>query len=75
MKRRDWRAPFAPVTLGEYALTWLSRRHDLKATTADVYSGLLDRHVLADPIAKVRLRDLDTERIAKWNARVRKMPG
>ena len=40
--------------------------------TVDLYSGLLDRHVLADPIAKVRLHDLDTERIAKWNARVRK---
>ena len=75
MKRGDWRAPSATVTLGEYALTWLSRRHDLKATTADLYSGLLDRRVLTDPIAKVRLRDLETERIAKWNARARKMPG
>ena len=72
IKAGDWRAPSATVTLGEYAQAWLSRRHDLKATTADLYSGLLDRHVLADPIAKVRLHDLDTERIAKWNARVRR---
>ena len=73
IKAGTWRAPSATVTLGEYAQAWLSRRHDLKATTADLYSGLLDRHVLADLISRVRLRDLDSERIAKWNARVRKV--
>jgi integrase len=72
VKRGGWRAPSATVTLGEYARTWLARRHDLKATTTDLYTGLLDRHLLADPIAKTRLRELDSERVAKWNARVRK---
>lgn len=55
----------APMTLGDYAESWLKRR-DLKARTRDHYRTLLDRFILPHfghrPIADIRPTD-----VADWH--------
>ncbi len=44
-------------TFGDYATTWLAQRADLRPRTAELYEGLLNRHLLphlgAVPLARL----------------------
>lgn len=66
------RGPFLdPVasteTFGEYATTWLAHRADLRPRTAELYDGLLNRHLLPH-LGDVPLNRLAPAAVRRWHA-------
>lgn len=60
--------PVAGVeTFGEYATTWLAQRADLRPRTAELYEGLLNRHLLPY-LASVPLARLTPATVRRWHA-------
>src|SRR5579872_7317098 len=58
LAQRDWTDPaLGRITFGEYALSWLESRTDLKPKTRHQYQSLLNLHVLPTwrtvPLAKI----------------------
>lgn len=54
-------------TFGEYAATWLAQRADLRPRTAELYEGLLNRHLLPH-LATVPLARLTPALVRRWHA-------
>ena len=50
------------ATLGDYAQTVMaSWSHDLAEKTVDRYQGIIDNHILNDPISKLPLPDISEQ--------------
>jgi hypothetical protein len=54
-------------TFTDYATTWLAQRADLRPRTADLYEGLLNRHLLPH-LATVPLAQLTPAVVRRWHA-------
>ena len=54
-------------TFGHYATTWLAQRADLRPRTAELYQGLLSRHLLPH-LATVPLARLTPAMVRRWHA-------
>lgn len=54
-------------TFGDYATTWLAQRADLRPRTAELYEGLLNRHLLPH-LATVTLAQLTPAVVRRWHA-------
>jgi integrase len=54
-------------TFGDYATTWLAQRADLRPRTAELYEGLLGRHLLPY-LADVALARLTPAMVRRWHA-------
>jgi len=54
-------------TFGEYSTTWLAQRADLRPRTAELYEGLLKRHLLPH-IGAVPLARLTPAAVRRWHA-------
>ena len=54
-------------TFGDYATTWLAQRADLRPRTAELYEGLLNRHLLPH-LATVPLARLTPAVVRRWHA-------
>ena len=62
------------VTLEAYANQWLADRTDLAQRTAELYKGVLDRHVLPT-LGKVEIGALAPSAVRSWNSKLtRKYP-
>lgn len=61
----------ARITVKEYGNAWLSRRHDLAESTAELYRSLFDRHI-EPTFGAVRLRALSPSDVRTWNAKLSK---
>lgn len=61
------RAAAATLTFGEYAAAWLAGRADLRPRTAELYQGLLNRH-LVPQFGTVALTRLSTTLVRQWYA-------
>lgn len=60
-------AAASTLTFGEYAAAWLAGRADLRPRTAELYQGLLNRHL--DPqLGVVPLTRLSTTLVRQWYA-------
>src|SRR3954451_13127376 len=57
----------AAETFGDYATTWLAQRADLRPRTAELYQGLLTRHLLPH-LATVPLARLTPAMVRRWHA-------
>lgn len=70
--RGGWLDPAAStMTFGEYAAAWMAGRADLRPRTAELYQGLLNRH-LAPQLGAVPLTRLSTTLVRQWyTARLR----
>ena len=65
-----WIAPSAGMeTFGDYATAWLDRCQHLRPRTRELYSYLLDRHVLPT-FRDVTLADMTIGRIRSWQGRL-----
>ena len=65
-----WISPSAGTeTFGDYATSWLDRRQHLRPRTRELYSYLLDRHVLPT-FRNVTLADMTIARIRSWQGRL-----
>ncbi len=68
MDRGGWQsAEAATTTFGDYASDWLAERADLRPRTAELYRGLLDRHLLPT-FGAVPLTRLSTSLVRRWYA-------
>jgi len=74
--RGMWLAPAAPaeivaapLTLADYAQTWLSQR-DLKPRTAEHYRALLDGLILPTSLAKMELGAITADDVRAWYAKL-----
>lgn len=68
LDRGSYVDPVASIeTFGEYATTWLVHRADLRPRTAELYDGLLNRHLLPD-LGTVPLRRLTPAAVRRWHA-------
>lgn len=54
-------------TFGDYATTWLAQRADLRPRTAELYAGLLNRHLLPH-LASVPLARLTPATVRRWHS-------
>lgn len=59
----------ARITVKEYDNAWLSRRHDLAESTAELYRSLFDRHI-EPTFGAVRLGTLSPSDVRTWNAKL-----
>src|SRR4051794_28430422 len=57
----------AAETFGDYATTWLAQRADLRPRTAELYQGLLTRHLLPH-LATVPLARITPAMVRRWHA-------
>ena len=70
MDRGDWLDPAAAKqTFAEYATAWLTDRADLRPRTAELYRGLLNRHLIPH-LGDVPLSQ-PVARLDSWQARYR----
>ena len=61
-------APHATaLTLTVYAETWL-RQQELKDRTREHYRKLLDHHILNSKLARLRLKDMNSDDVREWYA-------
>ncbi|MDA8264667.1 MAG: tyrosine-type recombinase/integrase [Actinomycetota bacterium] len=61
----------AKITVTEYAKNWLAGRHDLAESTKDLYSWLLDRHILPT-FGASSLGAISPSAVRTWRARIAK---
>jgi hypothetical protein len=54
-------------TLGDYPTTWLAQRADLRPRTAELYQGLLNRHLIPH-LGTVPLAHLAPAVVRRWHA-------
>ena len=72
LRRGTWIDPsLGSVTLSEYASSWLEGRHNLAVRTRELYTYLLDRHILPE-LGQVALRELTTADVRTWNGNAAK---
>lgn len=57
----------AKQPFGEYATAWLAERADLRPRTAELYRGLLDRHLIPH-LGEVPLSQLSPSVVRQWHA-------
>ena len=68
MDRGDWIDPtVAKQTFAEYATAWLTDRADLRPRTAELYRGLLNRHLIPH-LGDVPLGNLSPSVVRQWHA-------
>ena len=68
MHRGDWLDPaVAKQTFGEYATAWLADRGDLRPRTAELYRGLMNRHLIPQ-LGDVPLSRLSPAVVRQWHA-------
>ncbi|MEU4235054.1 tyrosine-type recombinase/integrase [Nonomuraea sp. NPDC026600] len=66
----DWTDPDrGKVELGEYARTWIKERPGLRPKTVELYTWLLDRHIMPT-LGGVTVGKLTTPMIRAWRARL-----
>ncbi len=64
------------ATLSDYAQTLMaSWSHDLAENTVDRYQGIIDNHILNDPISKLSLPDISEQDVRDWKERLWAKPG
>jgi integrase len=64
------------ATLGDYAQTVMaSWSHDLAEKTVGRYQGIIDNHILNDPISKLSLPDTSEQVVRDWKERLWAKPG
>ena len=64
------------ATLGDYAQTLMAEwSHDLAEKTVDRYQGIIDNHILNDPISKLSLPDISEQDVRDWLERLWAKPG
>lgn len=74
-----WSAPgsepeeVAPLSLAEYAATWLEHR-DLRDTTRRIYRHALDRYILPG-LGHYALEDITPSLVSRWASSVRRQTG
>lgn len=67
LRRGIWIDPgLGSATLSEYAYRWLEGRHNLAVRTRELYTYLLDRHILPE-LGQAPLRELTPADVRTWN--------
>lgn len=61
----------AQITIGEYSQRWLDGRHDLAERTRELYSYLLDRHILPT-FGTTSLGKMSPSAVRQWHAKLAK---